>query len=584
MIGDTPFETSEHLEEMSQSSSPGNVPHQGRENADEDMVEIPISSTQSELNVPKVSFGGSLSPIKSAEGAQNCLESSESILIDGTLVSGFRLVNDVLELEFPDIQYQSLAPIVKYLYSTRMDITSRNLVGVFNLVHEMGLLSIEPDILNSAPSLYSEDTIVHLLIEAEEANYGKKLLDSMFFWLASDPSRTRALINSPQLAEIPLRIMMQMISSNMFPDEFELYEKLAQTTSGGEVVDQLLSKLNFQRMTPEQLLRVHNTGKVPDAVILDALKSKVANPDASYTTPGGTSIVYDMTLYGDTQLSAATTYVPSTAITATGVPPTYRLSSGTPRASLRASRTASFTNPDIFSATLATSRSGEMVGNYSPHTGRSDIGYTTAPIFDNIHPSITLSPHYASTPHGGPRASPASGQHSWDDFASHYPSTSSTSQTLAPNISPIKRRRSVAVASPVDPDAAGLDLPTDTWLSEPFQVHSGNWSIALKTRGGMLYKVGLILNHTTNEWDAIRLESWALIIETHTSPVQSVPFNFGETLFTTGKEWFKLVKGKTSSLLGMPLLHTSFKKPQRVILRVKVLFPVPEQISLVFEE
>lgn len=591
IIGDTPFQAGEDLVEISPGSSPGNVPRQqGKEDAiggaDENLVDVPLLTPRPHHGLPKIVFGGR-SPVGST---QRTLEVNEAITIDGTLVSSYRLVNGILELELPELSHQSLSPIIKFLYSTRMDLTSRNLVGVFSLSHDMGLSSLEPDILAAAPTLYSEDTIVDLLIEAESANYGKKLLDSMFFWLNSDSSRSRAITNSCRLSEIPLTIMTQMLSSNMFPDEFELYEKLAQTVGGGEVVDQLLSKLNFLRMTSEQLARLHNTGKVKDSIILEAFKLKATIPEASRPTSCGTVIVYDMTLYGDTQVSGGTTYGSHFAHKPAEKPTTYHFSTATLRGSVRNSRPTIQRTDDFIPPGLTSSRSSEAVTGYehSNFVGRPvDLAPSSTPTFGSPSFPYNRTPLLSPTLHIPVQSSPGThGPNSSHDPMAHSYSSSNTPQTPGAGISPLslKRRRSVAVASPAEADAAGLDLPTDTWLSDPFQVHAGNWSIALKTRGGMIYKVGLVLNHTTNEWDAIRLESWALIIETLTSPSHAVPFNFGETLFSTGKEWFKIVKGKTSAALGMPAIHASFKKPHRIVLRVKVLFPVPEQISLVFEE
>ena len=589
-VGDTPFQAGEDLEEISQGSSPGNTPHQGKEEAigggDEPLVDVPLLTPKpGHGTVPKITFGGH-SPITTPK----TLEVNEAITIDGTLISSYRLVNGILELELPELAHQSLSPIIKFLYSTRMDLTSRNLVGVFSLSHDMGLSSLEPDILAAAPTLFSEDTIVDLLIEAESANYGKKLLDSMFFWLNSDSSRSRAITNSPRLSEIPLTIMTQMLTSNMFPDEFELYEKLAQTSGGGEVVDQLLSKLNFQRMTSEQLARLHNTGKVKDSIILEAFKLKATTPEASRPTPCGTAIVYDMTLYGDSQVSSSANYKYHLAHTPPGKSTTYRFSTATLRGSIRNSRPAIQQADEFVPPAMTSSRSSEAVTSYEHSTFSNrpvDLAPSSTPTFGSPSYPYNRTPLLSPTLHIPVQTSPNNhGPHSSFDGMSHSFSSSNTPQTPGTGISPLslKRRRSVAVASPAEADAAGLEMPTDTWLSDPFQVHAGNWSIALKTRGGMLYKVGLVLNHTTNEWDAIRLESWALIIETLSQPSTAVPFNFGETLFSTGKEWFKIVKGKTSAVLGMPAIHASFQKPQRVVLRVKVLFPVPEQISLVFEE
>lgn len=591
VVGDTPFLSGAELEEMSQGSSPGNAPHQRKEEdeneREETLEEVPLVTPKLGQDLANISFGGTISPFKNIEGAPRTWEVNEAISVDGTFVSGFRLENGILELDLPEISFQSLSPIVQFLYSTRMDLTSRNLAGVFNLAHQMGLLSLEPDILAVAPALFTEHSIVDLIIEANATSHGKKLLDSMLFWLSSDLSRTRAILSSPRLAEIPLIIISQMLSSNMFPDEFELYEVLAHTVGGGEMIDELLSKLNFQRMTPEQLLRMHNTGKVKDSIILEALKLKIVNTELTHHSSVGSLIVYDMTLYGESHLSPTSTFPGQAQHTASGAP---RYPTATPRGSMRNSRPSTIPTVDVLHSGPIGSRmsgTGTTYGQSSPATSRTpDLFYHSDLPYESTPSSQARTPQYSSTLHVPAQSwSNAPGQHHFEESFAQSHSSSSASQAPGIGISPatLIRRRSLAVASPIDADAAGLDAPTDTWFSDPFQVHAGNWSIVLKTRGGMLYKVGLILNHTTNEWDAIRLESWALVLETHTSPVTSVPFNFGETLFSTGKEWFKIVKGKTSAMLGMQL-QTSFKKPQRTVLRVKVLFPTPEQISLVFEE
>jgi hypothetical protein len=503
-IGDTPFITHTDLLEIpsasfhsSQSDSDQSWP--GIE--EEALTEIPLSQPHTPASNPSshkpIPYDTKPSLANTSLNSQQ--KANEARNIKTPIIPYARLDHGILEIELPHIPYASLAPVIKYLYSMSLDLTTDNLVGVFSLAHDLGLTTLGPEILLYAPVLYSNNNIIDLLNETSTTPHCEPLLNSILTWLGADPSRSEALLKSPHLQNVPMDLIFRMMSMQLFQDEFEVYERFVES-NGGEV-EQILKRLNFQRMPPEQLLRVYKTGKVEDRIILDAFQTKLREGQLTYRVAGGSSILLEIPIFNESQRS----------------PSIPRYSRGT--------------GP-------LTSSSFEVLGGGGASSSASN--------FDHLTEGLG----------------------------------SSQSRTAISGISPASliRRRSVAVTVPADiGDLVHGAVGSETWPSESFQVHSGNWSAIVKTRGGMLYKVGLVLNHTTTECDQIHLGCWSIVLESTSGAPLTFPINFSSTTFSMGKEVYKPVDASISTSLGFSMV--AFQRASRRLLQIRVQFPIPSNIT-----
>jgi hypothetical protein len=350
-------------------------------------------------------------------------------------------------------------------------------VGVFALADEIGLPGICNDILGLLPDLLNTEEVLELLVEVHGNQNCEALLEAILKWLGADSSRPSALLHSPQLYRLPMDVVFRMMAMGLFVDEIELYERFAEM--GGGEVHQILDNMNFSRMTPEQLLRLHKTGKVKDSMILAAFSSQLREGKVPFREPMGSSILVEVSIFGDVQ---------------------------------------------------------------SPH-------------------SADPSPSTVEYIHGIPMG----GSHGRSLLTGASPSS-------------LIRRRSVAVTVPSEVGELVQSFSSETWTSESFQVHSGNWTAIVKTRNGMLYKVGLTLNHTTSECDRIGLDSaWSIQLESPNITPHAHVINFSPTTFSMGKECYKHVDSAASTALGFQLL--GFKKPSKKLLQMRIQFPVPSHIT-----
>lgn len=574
--GDTPFLThGEMLEEASGPVSPANHAdgakwEPGLDEVEDALSDISLSITPPQLPVPAPPAPSTSSAYVSTKSSPTSVPYKPSpyshIPTTKAAVSNAsappsrlstrsptfppcRFVDGMLEIEIRNVDYDALKPIIIYLYTMNVDVTVRNLVSVFLLAHDLGLSTLKPEILNVASSLYTVESVVEILKEASGWPQCKPLREALFAWLAADLSRSRSLLHSSKFSELPLSLVSEMIAHRLFPDEYEVYERFCEISSteekGGEV-DQLLRGLNFQRMSPEQLLRVHKMGRIKDRVILEAFKTKVAEGVFTPHNRSGTCILLEVTLFGNSASSPLAT---------------------------SHHHHGHHQQQQQQQQQLQQRHAGRM----TPRSSISSTGSSGAPpAAPSAIPSASSSSISSSS------TSTTSSSSSSEQIHALISSASAQSRTAISGLSPatLIRRRSVAVTVPIPSEGSDSFMDTETWHSEPFQVHSGNWSAIVKTRGSVIYKLGMTLNHTTTDCESIQLDSWSMSLEAAspaTAP-QSYTIDFSPSTFHMGSEIFKPVDIATSTALGFGVRQHAFKRPSKATIFVRVQFPIPSKI------
>lgn len=377
------------------------------------------------------------------------------------------------EFFFPEINSEALKIVVRFMYTTEVNVDYLNICQVYGLASEYDMDDLKTQLYRTVFELINQETIVDLMIASHSNKYCQIILNQCFSWLSSECSRFENILKSDKFVKIPSELLQKIFEQEKFSDQYLAYERI-NSINGGEMIDEkIIKSLKFDMMTSEQLVNIRHTNKISDSILLDALESKIKDGKLNDVIVGATCIHLEIEVKFEKK---------------------------------------SFKNK-----------------SESPQRYNTNFGVSTPKMCSNS-----------------------------------------------------LRRKSMNQCKDFGGNAL-ISFGTEKFTSESFKVHDGEWNIIIRTRGRMLYSIGLELLMTQDHDSIMFNDSWHISLENSESK-NCKSFYFGKFTFQVGHESFKIIEIETSeNLLGLKRKDIKNEHKNKFQFNVIVQFPQPINILRFYE-